>query len=1624
MKNLKNTGKLVTILLLLLFCTSTSFAQGGVSIFNGVAYVLLPNEFAAPGVYRLNDYNGQPTPVTNPIINLNSMPGKVSGLSANQQGQIFLLAGPIAGDWEDAPVGWLPVGMRFEDDSPIYLKVMLPSEYSRSGMPHNGVGGYYWKVNHSIDGKTYDYAVVFGGPDEVKFLDGVSGTKGTPIWNGVSSDKTGIVHPTDPRKVILPSHWAGAAYYAYGTIHNEDFPSEALDGTIGRNGTLKPLKYWYDGEAGHQHHIDKTLFSCIVKRTYRHRQKTLDLYGANDPGGSPSLQSKGMLASLDVNVSEAYGKYCGDNCIPGGSIGQNDIMTQLSTVKVITSTKGSRYGFNPQGTRWASSWNDENKAINAALRVVLANNPSKTVAMNVAAAEGSDNFASAIANAGYLQGRGITPSTMKSLGVSSDFSNVAGLDYVYGSDADRFVVQDSWWGRGGIAYEYYENTGLIQKLDYINNSVPQPEALGFLAGKVDDIGIDGEGYLYVLRSAMLPSDSEMQGMDVDPDKPNKADRFFSITENWYRPKDGGDGDYTAGADLISEGNQQPGDFKVVTLFQDVRKTVKRYPQATGALGAEEDRESVFAGYDYWERRLEYQGGGAVAWMGSAWRSQPDEERISNMPAELAIVNLAKLPAIQTPANTNPSLMVVETAAPHVPVNTENHQFSIPENETITFKVEGYRPFVNGEYQSLKAVGAILNRTGHPASLENLTNVTLNSVPAIDGSFNHDENGDGVTSGFPSSMFESTERNTTFTWKVTRVEDRAGDKQLSDKIGETMTYTDLGSPNKGMKSYKFKPGNYMVQATVQYNILDFESSSLSETSRPDSVPIVEKTALSRTFLVKVYSQHLAVNQTPSFITDVQIVPEINAAGGRVSKGVAAITGGHDEIVHSDNSNIDFAEDEDYTDPVTIGSFKGISFSFNAQFVRDNPSADSGTPGPDTVLRTYDGIGVWDYLYYTRLFNQMKNGISALSNYDVGVTNTSELATAHVYNYIPAGDPSNVAAKIDLNIYNPGRPKAHDTGKADKGTQVSGDPTSKDWTYVQWGLYLSPTDPYAVAVPTSDLASNDAAHDRGILVASGNVGNDISASRATISPLGNRRYNVNVKVSKEQLEAIRTPKDPHIYQLHLELIYPRVSWKNNDLDDDSAELRFSSIVPYYYEEQGRHLPFHAVSRMHLFGGGESADNSLISRNSHMSSTGPDLFVGGRDFIGIMARDATLPEKPIYQGSTEPIIQTTGDRAGDVLVAFGVRDNNPHAILTKGFKAAYQTIRNPGNPFDLSEENKRFEKIDIPEDDVVENLGPITTSYFKDDTWKHGASFSVVIADYGRESEFDAGGNYSSWVGTLSYVVLGNVYDGIGTDSLNLTHSFYHAAAASDLGDIPVANRINVDSQALALQRYDNDPPNIKVELISQADNRRWLFDLEEKENDVVVEGVYVPKNSNELAPSTLTVSEFNLQDGMSAIPIFTKTDKTIEGTSAYPKPMGEPTVNVLSAFSDDPAVVPTFRRASRILIHVHILDNTGYQPLGAATISVNNSNGESLLSNSDIPLIPSLETSGQLRLEFQDDRPRATFAVDMPMRVEEGNQVTITVMAEDLQGNKRELIIPVRVVESTFDTRVLESSEQRN
>lgn len=1597
--NFKRSVKLATSALLMVIAGMAGTAQAEAPVMNGIAYVLLSKDFENHGVFRLNDYtNGNPLLTTeNKLFNLNTMTGKVSGLAVNQQKQVFLLSSTSGGSWEDAPVGWLPTGMKFEADSPIYLKIVKPNdagmtEYIRPGTPHmsSATEGSHWKRNFTIAGKSYKYAVNFGGPNEVRYLNGLTtGPLGTPIWDGTFSATSGLAHETDGNKVILPSHYAGVAYYAYGTKNHPEFPGEALDGTIGRNGNIKPLTLWSEGDAGHQ--SPNTLFSCIVKRIYKQRRKTLDLFAAtdNNPCTSPGLQSSGMLSSMDVDVTEAYGKYCGDNCIPGGSIGQNSILTKLSTVTVVTSTKGSRYGFNPQGIRKGPFSADT--SVNAALRVVLASNVTNTVPYDISADDDGQIFSSVITNGAYLQSIGVTPSNLKVIGVSSDFSNPAGLDYIYGSAADKFVVQDSWWGRGGVAYEYFEDTGVIQKLDYVSNNSPAAEPLGVLSGKVDDIAIDGDGYLYVLRTEKVPADDAMSASLVDKNDPSVCPEFDSIS-GWKRTISKiVDGETVWEVVDVADGTQQVGDFKIVTLKQQVLKTVKRYPQGTGSLGAEEDRGAIKAGYDYWTRDIVLQAGNATAWKTAAWSVEAEGSKNSNIPGELAVVNLAKIPA-NFPGTSGHHVVVTNGASPDNSFSSTADNPSINEHDTLTFKVEGYKPYINGRFQDFKAIGDIVNPDTN-AVLH--SNVLINAIPNADGEYRHDENGDGAFSGFPSNMFESSSRKTVFSWSVDWVEGNSVDDA---KVLKNLVTAQSGTGDIGAFSYKFPhPGNYIVKAQITYNYFTFPTTP---NSRPHELTANATTVTTSAFMVKVVAKSLNLNNSPSFITNISLKP----ASRQYMADVAPATKGAD-------SKIDFAEDT---------TFSGIAIEFDAQFVRD---ANFQT-NVEQNMETYDGIGVWDYRYYARLYNEIPNlfpGMPYAAPTSISEPG-NEAASAHVYNYNPAGDFADIKTKINAAVFNPGRPKGATPG-VEHGTRLDEDPNDKDWAFVQWALYLRPVSPYQTATPTSSLGA-DVRHERGTLVARGSCADP----GVTRTALGDRKFSVRTVVPASALRTIKTPKDPEMYTLNLEIVYPRVSWVANDLGDGKNEKRFSSMIPLYADENSlstNHAagtnPIHILSRMRLTSGNSSEPASNFVVNQSWKYAGTTIFAGDNDSINVLARDVTLPTLVQASGDNPtPVIQTTGDDVTDVRIGFAAYDNNPHAEF-KDFFAAYQTLRDQANFLDNTDANKQFKaEAKIEGSNVSVIRGSEDSGYYEDNNWTNGASYTTLINEYGPNGPFQKGKDFQNWIGTLNYTVMGSVYDGIGSDARDITHQFYHPQACQDLAiDVDAAAQIALDSSLIkAVERFDNDPPSLEIELVSQVDNRRWVIRLDEN----IADAGPVPTDPAQLGKCTLSVKCYNLQD-KSEVSSF--ANDTIEGCAGYPSQIGENKILVTDVFAD---AVPKFRRASRLLINLHVFDNTGFRSLSEAALTVEDQDGATtrnlMPSNSpSIPLIPSLNTSGVI-INGLDTKPRASYAVDMPMKVNGEKQVKIEFKAKDQDNNERIITIPVTVVESTFETRVLEIKENKN
>ena len=113
---------------------------------------------------------------------------------------------------------------------------------------------------------------------------------------------------------------------------------------------------------------------------------------------------------------------------------------------------------------------------------------------------------------------------------------------------------------------------------------------------------------------------------------------------------------------------------------------------------------------------------------------------------------------------------------------------------------------------------------------------------------------------------------------------------------------------------------------------------------------------------------------------------------------------------------------------------------------------------------------------------------------------------------------------------------------------------------------------------------------------------------------------------------------------------------------------------------------------------------------------------------------------------------------------------------------------------------------------------------------------------------------------------------------------------------------------------------------------------------------------------------------------------------------------------------FRKSARLLINVDIFDNCGFKSLREAKISVS---GEGLNFEQKISPEPSHKMNGNLEDKF-NNKPRGSYTIDLPSH---GNNLTVIIYACDHQGNKRELTIPVTLVDSTFDSRTIENREKK-
>jgi hypothetical protein len=1566
----------IFILTILLFTQVIGAGYADIVPHNGVAYLLLPKEMPGDihGVYRLNSYADPYAPLTalggRIIFDLNFGGAVVvNGLAVNQKNQIYLFVGPnVSGEYtEVSEVGWLPAG-KFDDDSPAYIKLIgqpFSADQVSQDIPADGSPQRQYPAGTTnYDNDFWDYGWETWPYTHGKYLKGPytddSGNsymykfdpyapishKNLPLWNGPGPSSVGIQHTSDPYKVILPNKWGGISWYAFGSPNAPAaHVGKLMDGKDGR-----PLLDQYDfrlsftNRGNYSPYSDAQYISTVVRRVYEKRDRSLDLYAYDDdtvpptsaPFVYPSEEATNVLTATDLKITEEYGKSCADGCIPGGALNPEAIGKIESCVQVFTSTTGRRYGYNPYGTKLPPY-----EANDAALRVVIDGSSYNL-----------DVTPTNIKNLSYFASLDVNLEDATIIGVSSNFATPSvppsqSPDHLYASIADKFCIQDSWWGNGGVAYEYFAKDtetdrmtflkGHIYRLNYLETDNPDPEDVGYFEGDIDAMGVDGHGNLYILTTELdCPNEPAWpdelglpQGPDLEPQNPHVAGNEiadhedFIAASSWYRVGDG-ESDYEI------PGPGEVGDYVKVFLKQKVKKVARKYTPSAGggfSMSTVEERGFVDAGYDAIRRDVVYDGSDTYSWK-DLWRHDFGiGSRTANIDAEFAVVNIA-----ERPSNIENDIKYSVCRLDRVNSNTP-----IEEDTEVTFKIEGYRPYgEDGTIQNLVNVGEI------PGIGEQ---VYVNIIPPYE---NRDEDGDGVAGSFPSGMFETDGAHKfEVQWHVDLIDPRAGSDYNDSQVIKKWRNKDPIPGSQKLFKFKFpNPGTYAVYATFNYNVFDYDE--LAPGDRPDKlVDHIDERSITASHpdLQKV----LFHVQSPSNTVHDGYITNITLDSSSFFETDVAPAG---------QSGYGIIED---TSPTNL------KFSFDAQFVRD-----ANTYSGAEKLTTYGGIGVWDYG-----------------------------PPPHVYNRNPDGT-------VNPNEYNPGKQKYANelSGPGphpfEGGTRVNESPDLKDLEAITYRLLIYP--PY---VNDSDATVADFP----IEYASGTCR---AASVTEIGAAGEQKFKIEVSVPPENCKKIRTPIDPDKYLVRLELEYPRVTWEEVVHKDASglSEAQYRSIVPGK-DDMGNYKPRGLITN----------EPSTLPGAEVVKDETEDLFVDDRDYWEICARDVTIIKAQFIgidvdeaAASTQIATHTTGDDIPPCKIKMRLEDNNPNSHYEQ-VQLKYEL---PVSKRDLvSKTDNQF----ATGDDPPYVSQPDSPWFYASDTYRIGASYTFIIPEYGGAGDvggigssdlFEPGKEYQHWIGSLSFSLEGDLFDGLGaTQTSSLTEPHKLKKDSSD-------DRLR--TYACGLIRYDNDPPSVKVNLVSQADNRRWELTLKEANTDLTPN----PPTTADLAQCSLKISCYKISDSS----LVSEGEIEVPGSSNFPTLLNDNQEIDLTAATDADVIsaLQVVRRSSRLMVSVGIADNVDYQDLASASLEMTEETDDGtrpLLSLKELRTSFNHEDNLETALKF--DRGRQY--VDMPMRVMAGQslpgnpQARVRVYVSDSSGNERTIIIPIRVSESSFDTRVLESSENR-
>ncbi|MBI3039947.1 hypothetical protein HYY75_13010, partial [bacterium] len=343
------------------------------------------------------------------------------------------------------------------------------------------------------------------------------------------------------------------------------------------------------------------------------------------------------------------------------------------------------------------------------------------------------------------------------------------------------------------------------------------------------------------------------------------------------------------------------------------------------------------------------------------------------------------------------------------------------------------------------------------------------------------------------------------------------------------------------------------------------------------------------------------------------------------------------------------------------------------------------------------------------------------------------------------------------------------------------------------------------------------------------------------------------------------------------------------------------------------------------------------------------------------------------------TTGDPVADTQFNYTAKDNNPNVTFS-GFGVVYQIPTDERNSSQVATLTAAGNPVGIP--------GPLPTltSFYSDNSYTISQNYNSIVPEYGSGNIFDPNvpGAYQNWVGILSYSIKGDVKDGWGVLDSNhpnpISDSYLHHFAT----DTPPFAQPQI-----ALERIDNDPPSLRIFIVSQSDNKRWEVKLEENIRDLT----QAPTTVANLAKTKVSITARNLTNDAVIPGTLSPAPVDFDGSSNFPNNLNGAETVLIDSQPTLNAAIPQVRRSSRLLINVEVEDNVDYKPFSAVSFSIKDvTDGNKELITAGAPTIPTTQNkdldlssdSSDARYNYYSDhhihQSIARYVVDMPMKVD--------------------------------------------